>query len=186
MSCHQTGVWIQQGSCSGLQWTCPCRCGRSRRCSPRTFLANETELRVPQGNHNGTRKHHGIQGTAPSTLLFKHLAQNTRATAKYTCWQNPCLSYFQDFCGNSTNQNTVFWVFHLCLKHKSPLLHDESATVSQFPYAHTESGLIPWHFPPMRHLVTLSTTKWVSLNPPPPIFPHFLCSQVPSLPSLFL
>lgn len=75
MSCHRTGVWSPRGSCSARRWRCPYRCGRSRRCSPRMFLQPH-RAQGPQGNHSGTKKHHGTQGTVP-THCFSSIQPRT-------------------------------------------------------------------------------------------------------------
>lgn len=169
MSCHRTGVWSPRGSCSALRWRCPYRCGRSRRCSPRTFLQRH-RAQGPQGNHSDTKKHHGTQGTVP-THCFSSIQPRTHKQLLNTHVGNILASATSRLFVGTLQTKILPSGYSICVKHKSLLLGDESVTASQYPHAHSGFWLIPWHFPPMRHLVTLSTTKWVFLNPSQLIFP---------------
>lgn len=177
MSSHQTGAWIQQGSCSERRSMCLYTYDHSRHYLLHMFLANKIKLKFAQGHYNGKKKHLMIQGMVPSTLLFNHIQSSIREQLLNTCVGKIPVSTMSIFFAE-TLQTEMLSLNILVLKHNSPLFDDESVPVSLSPYAHTLSWLILWHFPPvLRHLVALSTTKPLFLNPFQHTFTCYLCSQ---------
>lgn len=77
---------------------------------------------------------HSPKHTAVQTFSLEH-------TAKYMCWQNPCLSYFQAFCGNSTNQNAVSG-YSICVLNPCSLMMNQLLPVS-FLMSTVDSGCSP-------------------------------------------
>lgn len=111
MSSHQTGAWIQQGSCSERRSMCLYTYDHSRRYLLHMFLANKIKLKFAQGYYNGKKKHHMIQGMVPSTLLFNHIQSSICEQLLNTCVGKIPVSTMSIFLQRLYKLRCCLWIF---------------------------------------------------------------------------